>query len=154
MSTSMVASYPFPAFGPERPLVWWKAADIIALLCTKMDVNDWRPITGCAVVIGESGGNPLAIGKPVWAPSSPAHLSLDLGMFQLNSYWQTVIPPVAFNPWSAWEVAWKMLQVGRTGWSYNWSHWIAYTNLSYKRHLTTAYHGMQEYRQIMGLPPL
>lgn len=106
----------------------------------------------CCVVLGESGGNPFAVGKPVWSPNSVAHLSVDLGMFQLNSHWQGATPPMAFNPFTAYEKAWQMLNTNRDGWVYNYTPWIAYTNDTYKRHISAATQGMRNYRVAVGLP--
>lgn len=157
-------AYTFPAFDGDRPTPW-KPVDIIALLCQpgKMSPDDWRPITFAAVTMAESGGDPLAVGKVIWAPGKETHLSVDMGMFQLNSYYTLVtghypgtIGPIrqaeVFDPFTAWDYVWKLLNRGRTGWQYNMTPWTAYNNGSYDRHVTACYQGMLEYRTVMGLP--
>lgn len=146
--------------------VIWKAADIIALMCqpTFMSPDDWRPVTACAIVLAESGGDPLALGKVVWKLGSPIHLSIDsLGMFQLESYWHTVAGPYpdvgpipmadCFDPFKAWVQTWKTINKERTGWHYNWSTWSAYTEGTYDKHVPAALAGMKAYRLAVGLPP-
>lgn len=145
--------------------VVWKAEDIVALMCQPnfMSPEDWRPVTGCAVVLAESGGDPLATGRAVWNPGNVTHLSVDLGMFQLNSYWHTVVAPFpdvpaipvadCFDPQKAWAQTWKVINKGRTGWNYQWSAWTAYDNGSYDKHVSAALTGMKKYRSMSGLPP-
>lgn len=152
--------YTFPAGN-----VIWKPVDIIALMCQPgyMSPEDWRPVTGCAIVLAESGGDPLALGKVVWAPGTPIHLTIDsLGMFQLILYYHTVtgpypdIPPIpvadCFDPFKAWEQTWKTINKERRGWSYNWSDWSAYTKETYKPYVPLATAGMKAYRFRQGLP--
>lgn len=141
-------TYPFPEGN-----VGWQPKDIIALLCTKMSPDDWRPITGAAVLWCESWGSPRAIGKVIWKPGQPDHLSIDLGLFQLNSYWWPgrPRPEVCFDPFKAYELVWPVLTRNKT-WSYDWTPWICYTGGYYKSHLNFARQGMIQYREIMGLP--
>lgn len=145
-------AYTFPAGN-----VVWTPRDIAALLCTKMDPADWRPVTGIAVVLAESGGDPLATGRAVWNPTAPTHLSIDLGLFQLNSYYHTVtgpypdVPPItlaqAFDPFASWEQTWKVINKGRPDtWHYNWSPWTVYKTGIYDRFLDTARQGLLDYR--------
>lgn len=138
--------------------------EIIALLATKMSTDDWRIVTACAVVLAESGGDPLARGAVVWAPESPAHLSIDLGLFQLNSYWQVEVDPYpsipkiawadCFDPVVAFEHVWKLINHTKTGWNYDWSSWTAYRTGAYDRHVSTAYKALNEYRAQEGKGPL
>lgn len=150
---------------PEGNVVW-EPVDIIALLCQPgyMSPDDWRPIDGCAIVLAESGGNPLALGRVVWNPGNPTHLTIDsLGMFQLLLYYHTVtgpypdVPPISvadcFDPHKAWVQTWKTINKGRKGWHYNWTPWSAYTSGSYDKFLTPALLGMRAYRASQGLPP-
>ena len=157
-------TYPFPEFdGPDRP-TFWRPADIIALLCRDgfMSPDDWRPITFAAVVMAESAGSPLATGTVIWAPGKVTHLSVDLGMFQLNSYYATVsghypgsVGPITtaecFNPFTAWDYTWLLLNKERTGWSYNMQPWVAWKTGAYDKYVTACYRGMLEYREVMDL---
>jgi hypothetical protein len=153
-------AYTFPAGN-----VVWKPVDIIALLCQSgyMSPDDWRPVTGCAVVLAESGGDPLASSRANWNPGNVTHLSIDLGIFQLNSYWHTVVDPFpdvpkipvadCFDPQKALAQTWKVINKGKTGWNYNWTAWSAYDNGSYDKHVSTALAGMKEYRINQKLGP-
>jgi hypothetical protein len=136
----------------------WTATDIAALVCTRISSGDWRAITAVAVVLAESRGNPLALGKFIIRPGHPSHLSLDVGMFQLNTYYQMSVDPYpsvpritwadAVDPFKAWEHVWKLINVWRTGWSYNWTGWTAFKTDYYRQFITEAYLGMAAYRKI------
>lgn len=154
-------AYTFPAGN-----VIWKASDIIALMCQPnfMSPDDWRPVTGCAIVLAESGGDPLALGKVVWNPGNVNHLTIDsLGMFQLLLYFHTVtgpypdVPPISvadcFDPFKAWVQTWKTINKGRKGWNYNWEPWSAYTEGAYDKYVPVALAGMKAYRINQGLSP-
>jgi hypothetical protein len=148
---------------PEVNVVW-KPEDIIALVCQDgyMSPNDWRPITACAVCLAESAGYPLAVSKANWLPGTKSHLSVDVGLWQLNNYWQITVDPFptvpkiawadAFDPFKSWEHVWKLINVGRTGWNYNWSAWSSYNSGAYDKHVTTALNAMRLYRAKVGLP--
>jgi hypothetical protein len=150
--------------------VVWKPEDIIALICqpTFMSPDDWRPVTFCAITLAESGGDPLALGKVIWAPDKPTHLTIDsFGMFQLLQYYQTMVDPfpdvpkitqqAAFDPHKAWPHCWKLMNKQRPGWSYNFSWWSASKSDDptkpppYDKHLAAAYQGMRVYRETMEL---
>jgi hypothetical protein len=143
----------------------WSPESIIALLCLPgyMSPDDWRPITGCAVVIGESGGNPLARGRVIWRPGTTVHRSMAFGLFQLLSHYHVNnrpfpdIPAITvadcFDPFKAWDHTWRVLKKQTQGWAYNWNGWDAYTNGSYKDHISASVYGMKDYRKTMGLGP-
>ena len=149
---------------PSNPQAVWTPRDITALLCTKMSPDDWRPITGTAIVLAESAGNPLAVGKLVWNPGNPTHLSIDLGLFQLNSHWQTVVDPFpsipkitwadTFDPFKAWDHTWKLINVEKKGWNYDWSKWTVFNSGAYDKFVSPAYRAHNEYRAMLGLAPL
>lgn len=157
-----VMPYTFPAGNVKHT-----PADIIAVLCQPgyMSPDDFRPITGCAVVLAESGGDPLATGRAVWNPGAPTHKSIDLGLFQLNSYYHTVtgpFPPTVgpitvadcFDVQLSWAQTWKVITRGRPadGWDYNWSAWTAFRTGAYDQWLDEAVAGMRAYRTAMALP--
>lgn len=154
--------YPFPPSGPERPANW-TPEQIIALACRPgyMSPDDWRPITWAAVVMGESSGDQLVRGRTIWAPGNPIHLSHAIGMFQLlrrwhvedEAYpgWEPMTEAECLEPFAAFERAWMLLNVNRTGWAYNMSHWSAFEKGTYDQHITACYRGMLSYREVMGL---
>lgn len=142
----------------------WSVRDVVALLCTKMDPNDLRPVTVAAVVLAESGGKPLAVSAVRWNPTSPTHLSLDVGLFQLNTHWHTVtgpypdVPPITvaqcLNPFTAWEQTWKVLNKARPDtWHYNLTPWSVYKSGAYERHWDAAWQGLKEYRAWLATNP-
>jgi hypothetical protein len=153
-------SYTFPV----DPKAVWNPIDVVALLATKMPVDDWRIVTGVAVVLAESGGNPLALGTLVWNPGNPTHLAIDLGMFQLNSYYQTVVDPFptiskiawadTFDPFAAFEHVWKLINHTKKGWNYDWSSWTVYNTGAYDKFVSTAYKAVNDYRATLGKGPL
>lgn len=152
------APYTFPAGN-----VIWKPVDIIALLCQPqyMSPDDWRPITGCAVCLAESGGNPLETGIANWNPGHPTHLSIDLGGWQLNSYYHTVVDPFpdvpkitvqeCFDMQASMAQVWKVINKARPSWNYNWTSWTTFNTGAYDKHLSAALAGMKAYRSVMGL---
>jgi hypothetical protein len=135
----------------------WKPIDIVALLCTKMASTDNRPAVGCAVILAESAGDPLATGRAIWNPGAPTHLSIDLGLFQLNSYYTTVtghypdVPPITlaatFDPIQSWDYAWKLLNKTRPDtWHYNWNAWTAFKSGTYDKFLPGSIAALEQYR--------
>lgn len=128
-----------------------------------MPISDWRIVTATAIVLAESGGNPLIVSKPNWSPGKPTHLSIDMGLYQLNSFYQVLnnpypsIPKIpwqdVFDPFKAFEHVWKLITM-KGGWAYDWSAWSAYTNGSYQKHVSAAYQGLTKYRAAAGYGPL
>jgi hypothetical protein len=154
------ANYPFPFKSDQvaRP-VPFMPRDLAALLCAPgyMSPNDWRPQTVVAVLLGEAGGDPLARGQVVWAPGSPTHLSIDLGLFQLNSYYHTVtgpypsVPPITvadcFDPFKSRDQAWQVMIRDRPDtWHYNLKPWTVYKTGAYDVHMSAARQGLLDYR--------
>jgi hypothetical protein len=153
-------AYTFPAGN-----VVWKPIDIIALICQPgfMSPEDWRPVTACAIALAESGGDPLATGRAVWNPGNVTHLSVDLGIWQLNSYYHTTVDPFpdvpkitvadCFDAQKATTQVWKVINKNKTGWNYNWTAWTTYNNGSYDKQIAAALAGMKAYRVNQALPP-
>lgn len=144
--------------------VVWKPVDIIALLCQPglMSPDDWRPVYACAIALAESGGDPLIVSRANWNPGAPTHLSVDVGIWQLNSYYQTVVDPFpdvpkilfsdALDPFKSMTQTWKLINKGRTGWNYNWSAWSTFNTGSYDKRVAEALAGMKAYRLNQALP--
>lgn len=79
-------------------------------------------VTFTAIVLAESGGNAYAVGVN-GNPNRPSYRSLDVGLFQINTYWHpqysiaNLLDPLAntlaartlsggwatFAPWNAWH---------------------------------------------------
>lgn len=126
---------------------WLTAADIATKLTQpgRMDLNDWRPVTMCAVILAESGGNPQAVGKPVTGTHGTG---IALGLAQLLTSvhvdraaipgWPRLTVAECFDPDINLERAWQMMNVGRTSWTYNMTWWTAYNTGAYKTRITEA----------------
>ena len=152
-------AYEFPS--PETRI--WIPEQVIALLCQPgfMSPDDWRPITGAAVVFSESGGMPLRCSDANWSPLTNYHLTLDLGMFQLNEYSNVDNEPYpglgkisrkeCFDPFLSWNHVWKIINRTKTGWQYDWKLWTGYTSGAYDKHIRACLEGMRSYRTVMGL---
>jgi hypothetical protein len=152
------------------PTTWLTPAEIAANVCapgkmapptfsTPTTPSDWRPVTTVAVWLAESGGNPLAIGKPVWIDRYG--WAVAFGLCQLLSTWHVDRGPYAdvprmtvaqcFDPAANWERAWLVMNRGRTGWNYNLGPWSAYhagpngEPAPYREHLSAALAGVREY---------
>jgi len=154
--------YSFPA----SDVATWTPENVIALLCQPgyMSPDDWRPITGAAVVFAESGAKPRRCSDANWNPANQSyHLTIDLGMFQLNEYANvdnepypgigTISRKDCFDPFEAWEHVWKIINRVDIGWQYNWELWTGYTSGAYDKFIKTCFDGMRSYRSVMGLPP-
>jgi hypothetical protein len=105
-------------------------------------VKDWPdPALALAVILSEGSTRaPDGVHRPdmlavnhVDNPTSPAHDSWDLGIWQLNSYWHNVGDVVAYNPFLSSDYAFK-ISAGGT----NFGAWIGYTSGGYKKHLPRA----------------
>ena len=151
---------------PLSEVKTWNAEQLTALLCQDgyMSPDDWRPITGVAVILAESGGQPRRCSDANWAPERPNyHLTCDLGLFQLNEYSNVAVEPYpgvgtisrkdCFDPFKAWEHTWKIINRTKKGWQYDWSLWTGYTSGAYDKYLKAAFDGMRSYRTVMGLGP-
>lgn len=146
-------TYPFP---PGNAI--WQPVDIVALLCQPgyMSPDDWRPVTGCAVVLAESGGNPMSTPGIIWKPGHDDHLSLDIGMFRLNTWWNRDDIGISgsLDPLNAMNAVWNIINEGRIWWAYNWGDWHGFTSGAYVKHLPAARDGLDRYRATLGLGAL
>ena len=91
----------------------------------------WSSITAVAIALAESAGNALAMPAVIHDPASPAYLSVDVGLWQMNSYWQqhryTRISEL-LDPATNCRLAVDLALTGRhnTPWRPDWSYWTAY----------------------------
>lgn len=153
--------YPFPDMSTDERPGPWTPLDIIALVCQPgyMSPKDWRPATVGATFYYESaGGDPLAIGKLIWKPGHPLHLSQDEGLFQLNSYYTKVtghypsLPPITtaqvFDPLQAWPYVWEIMNKDRPdAWHYNLRPWHGFTSGRYDQWLDLFNSALVQYRE-------
>lgn len=98
----------------------------------------WSAVTCLSVCWGESGGD--AYVRPVVLnPTSPAHLSLDIGLMQINTHWHPrhTIPQL-LDPATNIRIGISLALLGAQPWKPNWTYWGAFKNDTYKRHLSAA----------------
>ena len=108
--------------------------DIATMVTTDISDPD-EAATWVAVILAESGGNPVAVNLVDEDPTSRAYLSTDNGLLQINSFWHGANIPVheANRPELAWAYARKI-----AGTPSNWAPWNVYRSGAYKAHLATA----------------
>jgi len=130
--------------------------DIARLVVTKTRNVDWAA-TWVAVILAESGGDPVAYNLVDHDPKSSAYLSTDNGLFQINSFWhgQRLRVHEANRPELAWDYAWDLATANGTR-PPDWSPWTAYRNGAWlgevdrgdgtveHSRLDTAYHAVLE----------
>lgn len=141
---------------PTNPRAVWTPEDVAALVLTRAD-HDWRAITAVAVILAESGGNPHATRVVIHDdPTHVAHLTIDRGLMQFNSYWWGHVPNrLAYDPVTAWGVAFNYVaRDGRGSWRHDWEQWNAYTNGSHRDHIVTAYRAVNAIGDVRGLEAL
>lgn len=90
-------------------------------------VFGWRIVVLGSVIWAESAGNAYAVNINDKDPNSPAYLSMDLGLCQINTYWQGIEPSVALDPVKA--VQWMVDKTGG-GWV-NLGLWSTYNSGAY-----------------------
>lgn len=115
--------------------------EAVARICLDAELTAWQAVTAVAVAWAESGGNAYAVGINDARPDNVAYLSVDLGMWQTNSYWHPdIAPPEAFDPVRQIEHVKRISRkVGRWGFvSYDWSLWNAYKAGMHTKFLSAA----------------
>lgn len=153
-------SYPFPT----DPAQVWSARDIVAGFCRDgmfdPDMPDATLV--CAVILAESGGNPMARGVPgVSTWNGETVRWVDLGMAQLNSHYHATPGVEAFpgmraltvnevftgltNIDRAFEVIQRSTKAGAV--VPNLSAWTAWNNGSWRKHWPQAMNGHRLYRE-------
>ena len=107
--------------------------ELARLVCRPGWAWPYAAVTAMAVALAESGGDPHAV-HVVDRPDSPAHLSLDLGLWQINTWWHAEVPIAeALDPETAVAHAQRISTNGRS-----WSPWAAWKSGAYRRHLPRA----------------
>lgn len=112
----------------------------VAAICLAAGLPAWPAVTAVAVGWAESGGNAYAIGINDQSIGG-AHLSLDLGLWQTNTFWH---PEIAIA--EALDPAAQVVHVERiarrpsqSGWvTYGWSAWNTYKVGAHLRFLSAA----------------
>lgn len=91
-------------------------------------VGGWLAIDFIAIALAESGGNAHAVHVVDRDPASKAYLSLDLGMWQINTYWwPTVSIADSLTPEKQW-VHVRTLSKHSDRWGYKLDLWTTWTN--------------------------
>jgi hypothetical protein len=118
----------------------------------------WSAINAVAVALAESGGNAHAL-PVVVNPTSPAHLSVDVGLWQINTYWQrrkfTEIAEL-LDPATNCRLAVDLALTGTAAelWRPEWKWWTAYTAGAHRRHIPAARDAVNAVRARRSEPPL
>ena len=99
---------------------------------------DWNAINAVAVALAESGGWSRAIHLVDEDEESRAFLSLDLGLWQVNTFWH---PTLAIDESLRPEV--QVVYVAqiakrREAWGYSWELWTTWRTGAYHDHLPAA----------------
>lgn len=119
----------------------------VAALCLNTGIGGWPTISAVAIAWAESGGNAYATNINDGDPTSVAYLSIDLGMWQTNSYWHPEVKPrEAFDPELQFPHVLRIAQrrTGQYGYiSYNWTAWSTYNAGTYKKFITPAYNAVK-----------
>ena len=131
-------------------------AELAAMVCadtgrptwpTPTQPSDWRPVTIVATMWQEAGGDPQAVGKPVWV--NGYGWGVALGLCQLLSTYHVDRGPFPDVPAMTvadcmdehknWARAWLVMNRNRPDrWRYNLTPWTAYTTGAYRKHLPLA----------------
>lgn len=135
----------------------WSPEEIAAEVAKKF--NDWRGITIVSVIMAESGGfewiRPMVLKDD---PGHPAHLSIDRGICQFNSYWWAATAPdkVAFTAPLAIALMCDTV-ASDNSWGLDRSKldwWTGYKSMAHLKFVGEARKGMNVVRQDQGLDPL
>lgn len=103
--------------------------DEVAVICLESGMRGWPTVTAISIAWAESGGNAYAVNINDGNPDNQAYLSMDLGLWQTNTFWHPEIPIAeAFTPVN------QIIHVRRIAertesWSwiaYDWSAWNTY----------------------------
>lgn len=117
------------------------AMEEVAAVCLAAGMRAWPAVTAVAIAWAESGGNAYAVNVNDANPQSEAYLSLDLGIWQTNTYWHPEVPIAeALDPvQQIMHVRRIAERVGVYGWvSYVWTPWNTFTAGAYAKFVTPA----------------
>lgn len=117
----------------------------------------WSSITAVAVALAESGGNAFAM-PVVLAAGKPADRSVDVGLWQLNTYWQRrTFDSISelLDPSNNCRLAIDLcLFDGDPAWRPNWSYWTAYKAGAHNAYMGRARTAVNVVRAENGEAPL
>lgn len=130
----------------------WSPDEIAALVGGEIDL-DWNAVNAVAVALAESGGFEHAVNLVDHDPAAVTYLSLDVGLFQVNTYWHDL--PLAASLTPERQVKYVLqLAKRRDGWGYDWSLWTTWKTGAAKRFLGEARHAVNRVRAARGLKPI
>lgn len=110
---------------------------------------DRRVVNCIAVLWQESAGYPLAVGRPVQVMVGGVPTwAVALGLCQLLTAWHVDRGPYpdvpsmsvadCFDPDTAWNRMWLLMNRNRVGYGYDLTWWSAFTSGAYKAHIPAA----------------
>ena len=98
----------------------------------------WSSIDCLAICWAESGGDAFA-SPVVIKPGQPAHLSMDVGLMQMNTYWQRYMSlSEMLTPQTNISSAITLALNGSKLWKPNWSYWNAYNAGAHLKYIKDA----------------
>lgn len=103
---------------------------------------DWNAISCVAIALAESGGWTKAVNVVDHDPDARAFNSLDLGLWQTNTYWHPAVQSQqAFDPHSQMRYV-AEISKKPNAWSRNWSLWTTYKTGAHRPFLGRARHAI------------
>lgn len=121
-------------------------------------LQEWQGINCIAVALGESGGYEAAIHLNDSNPTAASYLSLDLGMWQINTfYYPQFSAKTLFTPALQLKLAVVPIAQPPAGkWAFNWNPWLTWSK-GYARltkYQAPARTALNQVRAERGLPLL
>ena len=132
----------------------WTPEEMADIVCPVMEAPDWNAINCVAIGLAESGGYEWATNLVDHNPDASAFLSLDLGIWQTNTFWH---PNLGIRDAYTPEV--QIVYVEKIAkkegeWGYDWSLWVTWKNGAYKQFLGAAREAVNAWRQRNDLEPI
>jgi len=122
----------------------WSPKEIAGLvLSTPGFKEDWHSITCVAIALGESGGYEHAINLVDHTPENRSYLSLDLGMWQVNTYWHPDLS-IADSLDPEKQIIYVEEISKLPTWDRRWHLWRATESDQFQGHLGTARKAVNE----------
>jgi hypothetical protein len=111
----------------------------IAQLAADAGFQTWQVVRMTSICLAESAGNAYAV-NVVHNPTSPAHRSLDIGLWQINTHWWPGSILERLDPAGNARMAWEVFEAhdGPRSPVNGYNAWTTYRNMSYLVHQPAA----------------
>ena len=131
----------------------WTAEEIAELVAHHMDL-DWHAVNCVAIALAESGGYEHATNLVDDDPDAMAYLSLDIGMWQVNTYWHPDLTiRNSYTP-ETQIVYVERLAKKKDEWGYDWDLWVTWKNGAAQDRLGEARNAVNHVRELQGNSPI